>query len=81
MTKTSVQQVDYTIRESQRAKRVILKVSRQNGLEAVVPKGYDTRQLPKILQANQAWIEKHLRRVNKALLLRFRPTASRPLLL
>ena len=66
MTKTSVQHIDYTFRESRQAKRVILKVSGQNGLEVVVPKGYDTRRLPKILQANQAWIEKHLQRTNQA---------------
>ena len=31
-----VNQFEYTIRESQRTKRVILKVSGQNGLEVVV---------------------------------------------
>ena len=66
VTKTSVEQVDYTIRESQRAKRVILKVSRRNGLEVVVPTGFDTRQLPRILKANRTWIETQLAKEQRA---------------
>ena len=60
MTKASVQQVDYTIRVSQRAKRVILKVSGRNGLEVVVPRGFKTKRLPEILKANEAWINNQL---------------------
>ena len=60
MTKASVQRVDYTIRVSQRAKRVILKVSGRNVLEVVVPRGFDTKWLPEILKANEAWITNQL---------------------
>ena len=62
MTKASVQEVDYTIRVSQRAKRVILKVSGRNGLEVVVPRGFDTKRLQKILKANEAWIATQLQK-------------------
>ena len=60
MTKASDQQVDCTIRVSRRAKRVILKVSDRNGLEVVVPRGFDTKRLPEILKANEAWITNQL---------------------
>lgn len=53
---------NYTLRYSQRAKYLNLRVSRQYGLEVVVPIGYDVTQIPAILHQRQAWIEKHLRR-------------------
>jgi len=53
---------DYTIRESHRAKRVILKVG-VNGLEVVVPRRFGQRRLPGILEANREWIEKELQRI------------------
>ncbi len=53
---------NYTLRYSQRAKYLNLRVSRQHGLEVVVPIGYDVAQIPAILHKRQAWIEKHLRR-------------------
>lgn len=57
---------DYTLRESPRAKRVILKVSKQKGLEIVVPRGFDRRRLPQILKANRAWLEAQLQRAKGA---------------
>ena len=56
--------IDYTLRESQRAKRVILKVG-LNGLEVVVPRRFGKRGLPGILEANREWIEKELQRVKE----------------
>ncbi|WP_448573679.1 M48 family metallopeptidase [Trichothermofontia sp.] len=53
---------NYTLRYSQRAKYVNLRVSRQHGLEVVVPIGYDVAQIPAILRKRQAWIAKHLQR-------------------
>jgi len=52
----------YTLRYSQRAKYLNLRVSRQHGLEVVVPLGYDLAQIPAILRQRQGWIEKHLQR-------------------
>ena len=50
---------DYSIRESQRAKRVNLKLSPKGELEIVVPIGFDRTQVPSIIQRHQHWIEKH----------------------
>ena len=57
--------IDYTLRESHRAKRVILKVG-VNGLEVVVPRRFGKRRLPEILEANREWIEKELQRVKES---------------
>lgn len=57
--------IDYTLRESHRAKRVILKVG-LNGLEVVVPRRFGKRRLPGILEANREWIEKELQRVKES---------------
>ena len=54
--------IDYTLRVSHRAKRVILKVG-VNGLEVVVPRRFGQRRLPGILEANREWIEQELQRV------------------
>lgn len=53
---------DYQLRYSQRAKCLNLRVSRQHGLEVIVPMGYDVAQIPAILRRRQAWITKHLQR-------------------
>ena len=55
---------EYSLRVSQRAKRVILKVG-VNGLEVVVPRRFGKRRLPEILEANRDWIEKELQRVKE----------------
>lgn len=52
--------LEYTIRESKRARKVILKVSEEMGLEVVVPVGFDGRMVPRILEKNQAWLKKAL---------------------
>ena len=49
---------DYSIRESQRAKRVNLKLSPKGELEVVVPVGFDRTQIPAIVQRHQSWIDK-----------------------
>jgi len=57
--------IDYTLRESHRAKRVILKVG-VNGLEVVVPRRFGKRRLPGILEANREWIERELQKVKES---------------
>jgi len=57
--------IDYTLRESHRAKRVLLKVG-VNGLEIVVPKRFGKRRLPGILEANREWIERELQKVKES---------------
>ena len=48
--------LSYTIRESQRAKRVILKFFSAQGLEIVIPKGFNRKLIPEILRKNQKWL-------------------------
>ena len=57
--------INYTVRESLRAKRVILKVG-SNGLEVVVPRRFGRRKIPGILEAHRQWIENELQRVINA---------------
>ncbi|MBD2096096.1 M48 family metallopeptidase [Trichocoleus sp. FACHB-591] len=49
---------NYKVRESHKAKHVNLKISPHHGLEVVVPKGFDHRRIPEILQKKQKWIDK-----------------------
>jgi predicted metal-dependent hydrolase len=53
----------YTVRESQRAKHVNLKISRLGKLEVIVPRGFDQRRIPEILQQKQNWIERATERI------------------
>ena len=48
--------VEYTVRESSRAKRVIIKVWPSNQVEVVVPKGFNLSRLPDILKRQFEWI-------------------------
>lgn len=59
-------QFDYTLRVNPRAKRVILKVSGDRGLEVVVPKGFDKRRVPEVLERRRQWIDKHYARLLNA---------------
>ena len=63
MADIRVNPFEYTIRESQRAKRVILKVTERNGLEVVVPRGFNRRRLPEILKSKETWIETQLQKI------------------
>lgn len=61
-TKESISRLPYyTIRESRKARNVLLKVSVQGDLEIVIPKHFDKRRLPGILQKRRAWIEETIR--------------------
>ena len=57
--------VEYTVRYSRRAKRVGLHVSVQNGLEIVLPWGFDSKRLPEILKQKRAWIERSVENLKK----------------
>jgi predicted metal-dependent hydrolase len=48
----------YTVRVSARAKHVRLKVSATQGLEVIVPRGFDERQIPALLETRRSWLEK-----------------------
>lgn len=68
----------YRIRENHRAKSLRLKVSLHQGLEVVVPRGFDQSQIPAILQHRQDWIQQALRQMerNRSLL---EPESLQPL--
>ncbi|NJP10782.1 MAG: M48 family metallopeptidase [Leptolyngbyaceae cyanobacterium RU_5_1] len=55
--------LDYTIRESSKAKHISLKMSIKGDLEVIVPKGFDRKRIPEILQRKQHWIERVSRRM------------------
>ncbi|MGE4299536.1 MAG: M48 family metallopeptidase [Desulfovibrionaceae bacterium] len=46
----------YSIRHSDKARRVILRLSRQGELEVVTPRGFDPRRLPEVLARKADWI-------------------------
>ena len=48
--------VGYNLRESTRAKRVIIKVWPSNQVKVVVPKGFNLARLPDILKRQSEWI-------------------------
>ena len=56
----------YKVRESKRARRVIIKVSSWLGLEVVVPVGFNRSDIPEILQSKAGWITKNLERTRPA---------------
>ncbi|HEY9626492.1 MAG TPA: SprT family zinc-dependent metalloprotease [Coleofasciculaceae cyanobacterium] len=53
----------YTVRESARAKHVSIKVSHLGEVEIVIPRGFDRRKLPEILEKRQDWIAKTTQRI------------------
>lgn len=55
---TGHDRIDYTLRVSDRARRVRLLVSAREGLVVVVPRGFDERQVPAILARHAAWVDR-----------------------
>lgn len=59
--------LEYTVRESPRAKHVNLKMSVQSGLEIVVPRGYDHKKIPQLLLQKGTWLNRTRQRLNQEL--------------
>ena len=55
--------VDYQLRVSSRARNVRLCVTIEKGLVVVIPRGFDTRNLPRILERSERWIRAAMGRV------------------
>jgi len=55
----------YTVRESPRATRVRLRMSHSGDLEVVVPRGFDTRQVPGLVESQRDWIGRAARRIGR----------------
>lgn len=49
-----------TVKKHPRARHVKLKASIRHGLELVVPKNFNQKEIPSILEENKAWIQKQL---------------------
>ena len=64
----------YTIRRSNRAKRLRLNITVKDGLVVVLPRGFNEKEIPAILESQANWITAGLAKVKitKAL---FRPTS------
>jgi predicted metal-dependent hydrolase len=58
--------IDYRIRISLRARNVSLRLSLRDGLTVVVPRNYDLRRIPAIVEKKRTWIETHIRRFAEA---------------
>ena len=55
--------LNYTVRESTRARRVCLKITHRGHVEVVVPHGFDARRISALVRDKQAWIEATLQRI------------------
>lgn len=53
---------EYRLRENPRSRHVRLRVSIEHGLEVIVPRGYDARRVPRLLEQKKGWIEAALER-------------------
>lgn len=59
------EEMQYSIRESSRARHVNLRISVQRGLEIVVPRGFDRARIPRILEGRREWIRKSLAEISR----------------
>lgn len=57
---------EYRVRHSPRAKHVRVKVSPYDGVVVVVPRGFDTSELPALIERQRAWIARQLARIGDA---------------
>jgi predicted metal-dependent hydrolase len=55
--------MEYVIRRNPRARHVWLRFDRDGGLIVVVPRRFDARRVPEIVQSNHEWIQRHAERV------------------
>jgi predicted metal-dependent hydrolase len=53
---------DYKLRVSPRSRNVRLRVTVRNGLEVVIPRGYDPDKVPNILERKKGWVRSALER-------------------
>jgi hypothetical protein len=56
---------DYKVRYSPKARNLRLKVTREDGLCVVVPKGFDVGKIPPLLQQKKEWIDSAMSRVGE----------------
>jgi len=61
--RSSVDDIQYHVRESSRARHVHLKLTWHGGLEVVVPEGYDRRRIPAVIGEKRSWINRSQQRI------------------
>lgn len=54
---------EYTIRESARAKHVRFRVTPADGLVVVIPKGFDRRRIPGLLEEKRDWVDRAMKQI------------------
>jgi predicted metal-dependent hydrolase len=61
----SIDSPTYTVRESNKAKHVNLRLSNDGQLEVVVPPGFDRAEIPAIIVKHQRWLERASQRLER----------------
>ena len=61
MQSTIVGLPSYTVRESKKAKKLRIKIS-LNGIEVIIPQGFDHKRIPEIVLSKRLWIEAAVQR-------------------
>ncbi len=61
-----MQNLQYSVRYSKKAKRISLRIDPVKGLEIVGPPGFDTSKIPYILQEKKDWLQRHLEGITRA---------------
>ena len=56
---------EYSVRQSPKARNLRLRVTREDGLCVVVPRGFDEKRIPALLTQKRAWIADAMERVGE----------------
>lgn len=56
---------EYSVRQSPKARNLRLKVTREDGLVVVVPKGYEEKKIPALLKQKKVWIAESMKRIGE----------------
>lgn len=48
----------YTITQSKRSKRIYLKICRRHGLRVIVPRRFNQKEIPQLIEKSKEWIER-----------------------
>ena len=55
----------FTLRVSPRARYVWFKISYENGLEIIVPRGFNHKRIPELLIKEKGWIQRNIKRMRE----------------
>ncbi|MBE9032859.1 M48 family metallopeptidase [filamentous cyanobacterium LEGE 11480] len=60
-----LESIEYSVRESKRAKHVNLRLTRTGNLEVVIPVGFDRAEIPSIISKHERWLNRASARLAK----------------